>query len=395
MRSPRRPIGITRFDLVGLAVLLLVGAAAWGLVRASTLLVAPPRIRIADSERPVIGVAVKKDPAGGLRIQRAVSPAREAGIRVGDRLLELDGVPLESIEQLASAVAGSTPGQVFRLAGRRNEDDGSEVSFLVTVEVARRRISPADEGLAYEDVAFPNPSGLTLRGWWIPAPARPDGRPAPVVVYGHGNGTDRRHWLPAAPRVHRSGVGQLLFDFAGRGESDGEVISLGAHEAGDLRAALDFLAGRPGIDPSRAALAGRSMGAVAAILAAAEDPRVRALVLDSPFADLGDLVDSQMARHHLPPALLRKPLFLLAGWRAGFDPDGVRPERAIPRVTIPILLFHGDSDELVPLEHAHRLEKAARGPVTFVPIPGAGHNGPRPDEVNDRIGTFFDHLLEP
>lgn len=395
MRSQKRPIRMTRFDAAGLAVLLLVAAAAWGLVRASTLLVAPPRVRISESDRPVIGVAVKRDPDGGVRVERVVPPARRAGIRAGDRLVELDGVPLDSPEQLAAAVADAAPGRVFRIGGRRRDDDGASSAFLIDTEAVRRPISPADEDLEYEEVAFPGPAGLTLRGWWIPAPSGADGRRAPVVVYGHGNGTDRRHWLAAAPRVHRAGAGQLLFDFAGRGESDGEVITLGAHEAVQMRAALDFLAQRPDLDATCAALVGRSMGAVAAILAAADDARVRVLVLDSPFADLGDLVDTQIARRRLPPTLLRKPLFLLAGWRAGYEPGAIRPERTIHDVHVPILLFHGEIDDIVPIEHARRLAAAAGGPVTFIPLPGEGHNGPRSDATIDRIATFLERLLAP
>ena len=395
MRTSRRRVGLTRIDLIAFVVLVLAGAAAWALVRGSTELIAPIRPRISDSARPVIGVSVRAAPQGGLRIVRVVSPAREAGLRPGDRVVAVDDRILTRPEELADLVQSAPEEHVFHVEARRPQENGLEGGVLVTLRAERRRVSPADEGLAFEDVTFKNREGLQLRGWLIPAAARPDGKRSPVVAYGHGNGTDRRHWLPLAARVHDAGIAQLLFDFAGRGESDGEVITLGAHEAGDLRAALDFLGARPELDGDRAALAGRSMGASAAIYAAAEDPRVRVVVLDSPFADLGSIVDERLRAMHVPPAIGRFPLFLLAGWRAGFDPARLRPVDAIAKVRVPILLLHGDRDALVPFSNAERLKKAAGGPVTFIPLEGQGHNGPRSDEIGDRIAMLLARVLEP
>jgi dipeptidyl aminopeptidase/acylaminoacyl peptidase len=186
-----------------------------------------------------------------------------------------------------------------------------------------------------------------------------------------------------------------LFDFTGRGESDGEVITLGAHEASDLRAALDALAARPEIDPLRLAIAGRSMGAVAAVYLAADDARVKALVLDSPFADLTSLADRLLSGHHIPAALVRPVLFDVAGWRAHYTPGSVRAVDAIRKVKAPILLFHGDKDMIVPFEDAVALKRAAGGPITLVPLVGADHDTPRPSTYQDRIVSFLRQTLPP
>jgi pimeloyl-ACP methyl ester carboxylesterase len=195
--------------------------------------------------------------------------------------------------------------------------------------------------------------------------------------------------LPVALPVHEAGFAQIFFDFTGRGESDGDVITLGAHEAGDLRAALDMLTARPEVDPRRLALGGRSMGAVAAILEAADDPRVGALVLDSPYADLEDTVDRAIGAYHLPPFLVRPVLLRFAGWRANFDPGAVSPRRTIGRVKAPILLLHGSADEIVPLADALALKSAAAGKTTLLTLEGQGHNTPRPQDAIDRIATFL------
>jgi len=270
-----------------------------------------------------------------------------------------------------------------RIEARRGAD-----GVLADVTVVVRAQSPKDEGLPYEDVAFRNAAGLTLRGWYIPPPSDGTGR-APGIAWGHGNAADRRHMLREALAVHEAGFAQILFDFTGRGESDGDVITLGAHEAGDLRAALDVLTARPEVDPRRLALGGRSMGAVAAILEAADDPRVEALVLDSPYADLTTTVDRAIGAYHLPAILVRPVLLRIAGWRANYDPSEVRPDKAIRKVKAPILLLQGSADEIVPPSDTLALKAAAGGKTVLLTLPGQGHNDPRPQQALDRIASFL------
>jgi len=388
----RRKVRFTRFDL-GLALLgvLLVVVCAF-LVQMSNLMISPPRPRISTSTRPILGVALRETNDGAVLVERAFGPAARAGLEAGDRIVRLDGLDSPSIEEFSSAVTSAPAGTAFTVEARRPLPNGIDSGILLKAESEARAISPAEEGVPFETVAFPNPAGLTLRGWYVPAPASVRER-APAVVYGHGNGSDRRQWLPLARRVHERGIAQLFLDFAGRGDSDGDVITLGAREAGDLVAGIDWLARRPEVDPDRIAAAGKSMGAVAAILAASRDPRIRVLVLDSPFADLGDVVDRAVRRRHLPPALLRPVIFRVAGWRASFDPASLVPERAIAEVVVPALLLHGEEDGLVPIEHARRLAGAAKGPVTLVPLAGEGHNTRRSRDTLDRVARYLEGSL--
>ena len=387
MTRIRRPVAFNRIDRwsIGLGVVLLGGAGF--VLWLSQAMVAPPRPRIATSQRPMIGLTLR-DGEGGARVLRAAGPSRESGLRAGDRIVAIDDLERPSSEALGEHVRSQADGAVVRIEARRGPAGAGETAVLANVPVSVRPISPADFGLPYEDVSFRNVDGLTLRGWYIPPPSEGTGR-APGITYGHGNGTDRRHWLPLAPAVRDAGFAQVLFDFAGRGESDGEVITLGVHEARDLRAALDLLAARPEVDPLRLALAGRSMGAVAAIFEAADDARVRALVLDSPYASLQTLVDRQIGTFHLPAWLVRPLLFKVAGWRANYVPASVKPVEAIRAVKAPILLLHGDQDTVIPYEQCRELRDAATSKVTFVPLKGLGHNTPRPPEVQDTMTAFL------
>jgi pimeloyl-ACP methyl ester carboxylesterase len=389
----RDRIAFTRIDRYVIGSVILVIAAASGLIYLSQAIVAPPRPRVSDSRRPTIGLALRRDD-GGVRVVRAAGPAHDAGLKTGDRIRSIDGANVKTVDDVLRAVAAASEGQSLNIEASRAGAGGDETSVLANVTVAVKNVSPDDWGLPFEEVSIRNADGLNLRGWYLPPPPVGDDR-APAIAYGHGNGTDRRQWLPIAVAVHDAGFAQLLLDFTGRGESDGDVITLGLHEARDLRAALDALAARPEIDPLRLAVGGRSMGAVAAVYLASEDARVKALVLDSPYAELGKLIDRTIAARHVPAFLLGPVLMRVAGWRAHYDPSSVRPIEVVGKIRAPILLFHGDKDTLIPYDDALRYKAKAGGPLTLVTLTGLDHNTPRPGSYEERIVAFLKQSLPP
>jgi uncharacterized protein len=389
----RVPIAFTRIDRWVIGGVVLAAGVAATLLYLSEAMVAPPRPRVSDSKQPTIGLSLRND-GGVLRVVRAAGPSAAAGLRKGDQITEIDGTATRSRDDVAGRVAAASDGQVMKIEAARDVPGGEATVVMSDVTVVVHDVSPADFGLKFEELAFRNADGLTLRGWYIPPPAE-DAERAPAIAYGHGNATDRRQWLPVAVAVHEAGFAQLLFDFTGRGESDGEVISLGWHEAGDLRAALDTLTARPEVDPLRLALGGRSMGAAAALFLAADDARVKAVVLDSPYADLAKVIDRTIASHYIPPTLVGPLLRKVAGWRAHYAPGAVRPIDAIGKVKAPILLFHGDKDTLIPYDDALRFKAEAKAPLTLVTLTGLDHDTPRPSSYEERIVSFLEQTLPP
>jgi putative phosphoribosyl transferase len=130
-------------------------------------------------------------------------------------------------------------------------------------------------------LVFRNSRGIALVGRLLMPPAA--GR-HPAVVFAHGSGSDRNspRNVAAAEALRARGFAAFLFDFTGHGESEGTMHdSTLQQQVGDLTAALDTLNGIDDVDRDRIGVVGASSGAAVAVLGAARDARIRALVLRS------------------------------------------------------------------------------------------------------------------
>ncbi len=246
-----------------------------------------------------------------------------------------------------------------------------------------RRVEP-------DIVEIPNRRGLTLRGNFYAAhPGR-----APAIVYGHGNASNRLEVLEIADDLLGAGFHVLALDFAGCGRSEGDLITLGHDEWGDLAAGLDWLAARTDVDPERLGLIGRSMGAASALRCAPRHSGVRALVVDSPFSDLAQLCREQAGKMGVP-VFPFWPLVRGFVWmRAGFDPADVRPVDSLEELAIPVLMIHGEQDELIGIHHAERLLAARPEATELWRLPGMGHNDVRRNGYGQRITRFLVRHLD-
>jgi hypothetical protein len=171
----------------------------------------------------------------------------------------------------------------------------------------------------------------------------------------NGNGGNRSLRAPLAAALARMGLAVLLFDYRGYGGNPGHPTEAGL--AADARAALDYLSGRPEVDPARVVYFGESLGAAVALRLATERPPA-ALVLRSPFSSLAEV--GQLHYPLVPVSLLLRDRYdsaALAG-----------------RLAAPLLVVAGDRDRIVPAGHSRRLFAAAPQPKRLVVLEGADHN---------------------
>jgi alpha-beta hydrolase superfamily lysophospholipase len=220
--------------------------------------------------------------------------------------------------------------------------------------------TPAAYDLPFEVLVVPSSAG-PLPAWFVPAPG---GRPAPAVVLVHGWESNRARMLPHARFLRAAGFATLMFDVRGHGDNPPETLPISAAEFGaDARAAVRLVAARP--DVTAVGVLGHSMGAIGAAIAAADDPRVAALVTTSAPSDPRRLTRRtfQLAGLTLPGPVAH-PLAALTT-RVYLRPRGHAPSAAsaaaaVARYAGPILIVHGARDEIVGADDALRLDRAAR-----------------------------------
>ena len=209
---------------------------------------------------------------------------------------------------------------------------------------------PSNLGLAYEDVVFTAGDGVRLHGWYVP------GSRDVTFLWFHGNAGNISNRLSNLKEMHHElAVNILIFDYRSYGQSLGTPSEQGTYL--DAIAALDSLRSREDVSIDKIVYYGRSLGGALAVELATQEPPY-GLVLESSFPSV--------------PYMARKANPLLPLWRllrTKYDSAA-----KVPRLQVPLLQIHGDSDDTVPLEAGSALFEAANTPKEFYVIPGADHN---------------------
>lgn len=237
----------------------------------------------------------------------------------------------------------------------------------------------------FEEVSFETGDGLVLWGWYL------SGRATATVILVHGFARDRSELLPEAGWLVAQGYNVLLFDTRAQGSSEGAHISLGFLEALDVSAAVGFAIGRSWQE--RVAVMGYSMGAVAAIQAAANDTRIQAVIAISPFATLRETINLRLGRLRL-----LAPLVIWWGERmTNLRVDDLRPEDVIAAISPrPVLIMQAGGDAVIPTDSGQRLYQAATDPKELWLVPDIAHVEFRevlPEAYRKRIIDFLERHL--
>jgi dipeptidyl aminopeptidase/acylaminoacyl peptidase len=190
----------------------------------------------------------------------------------------------------------------------------------------------------------------------------------------------------------------LAFDYRHRGQSDGAAVSMGLGEQQDLLGALDWIQQRDDVDHERIAVSGLSMGSVIALLVAAQDERVRAVVAECPYADQQAIMTRALRHYYHLPSF---PVGPLGRWvverRLGMATDRAQPLPIVDRIAPrPVFFIADEADAVVGPEEAMKLFEAAREPKRYWLIPNADHARgwqASPDEYERRVLEFLAEAL--
>ncbi|NTV29564.1 MAG: alpha/beta hydrolase [Candidatus Omnitrophica bacterium] len=208
--------------------------------------------------------------------------------------------------------------------------------------------SPADAGLAFEDVWFRAEDGVKLHGWFIPGDnARRN------MLYFHGNAGNISDRVEKMAFFRSLGFNVFVFDYRGYGLSEGRPDETGIFRDG--RAAFDHIASRADVGRLPTVLYGASVGGAVSIDVASLR-RPAALITEATFTNAKDV-----ARIYYPFV----PGFMIS---LKFESD-----RKITAISCPKLMLHSRTDEIIPYRLGRRLFEKAAEPKEFLEVRG-GHN---------------------
>jgi pimeloyl-ACP methyl ester carboxylesterase len=210
--------------------------------------------------------------------------------------------------------------------------------------------TPERAGLSYRELWLETDDAERLHGWWIDAPTDSIGH----LLLCHGNAGNVGDRVLHAALLAAAGFDLLLFDYRGYGDSSGRPSEEGTYI--DAAAARRSLLEQPGVDSGRVFYLGESLGGAVALDLALEHPPA-GLVLLSAFTGVRDL--GRVHYPFLPSALV---------------PDAYPAGRRIHELRSPVLVLHGERDEIVPLSQGEALFDAAPAPKRMHVFPGLGHN---------------------
>lgn len=247
------------------------------------------------------------------------------------------------------------------------------VGTMVTLNPRPDTSMPSQLGFPEaKEVTFHTVDGVRLEGWFVPA------RGDRVIVLVHGIYSNA--WDCQTPDVvrayHDAGFNVFLFDSRGQGKSGG-TLGLGWLERQDLRAVVNILLAR-GFKAGKIGIHGTSYGGATALLSAPQIPEIGAIVADSAFADVQDVMLGEIARRTGLAVRWTRPLLpglrFVAWLRYGIDFGETPPEKVIATIAPrPVLLIHGEQDSIVPVESLKRLHRAAPKNTSVWLLPGREH----------------------
>jgi len=228
--------------------------------------------------------------------------------------------------------------------------------------------NPADYGMEFETIDIATANDHQLHGWLMPAPKSPT-----TVVLMHGWGGNAEMTLTMAKPFYEAGLEVLVYDARNHGLSPDDSFSSLPKFAEDTSAAVDWLRALRSERTHKVVLVGHSIGAAAVLLAASKRDDIAAVVSVSAFAHPDALMRGEVARLKLPEFLVKMVLGYVQ-WKIGHSFDDIAPMNTICHITCPVLLSHGDVDQVIPYSDLERIAENCGGDhVTTMAIEGADH----------------------
>nr|WP_197969924.1 alpha/beta hydrolase [Mesobacillus harenae] len=219
-----------------------------------------------------------------------------------------------------------------------------------------------------------------------------------AVILAHGYKGSSEQMADITKFYFEQGFDVLKPDARGHGESEGDYIGYGWHERKDYLEWIDFL--REEQHAKSVFLHGFSMGAATVLMTSGErlPAEVKGIIADSGYTTVAEELAHQLKHmYKLPPVPLIQVTSAITKIRAGYTFGEASALEAVKNNKLPLLIIHGDKDELVPTEMGNRLYDAAKGDKDIWIVPGAGHTDAytvAEEEYQQRLQEFMASALK-
>ena len=218
------------------------------------------------------------------------------------------------------------------------------------------RATPADVSLPFSRLAVAS-HDRTLIGWWVRAQPVDSGKPAPALLFFHGNRSAISDYVPLQRFLHRQGISSMVFDYSGFGASGGEPTL--THAVEDAAAVARVFSDSAGAEARKVAM-GTALGATVLLQAIdSVQPHVSGIVIEGVDASVRE---SAVRAGHVPDRLA--PLL----------PEIGNNVVAANRVRVPVLALHSVADSRVPFADAERVVNAITARASLVKHWRRGHS---------------------
>lgn len=217
--------------------------------------------------------------------------------------------------------------------------------------------TPRKYGYQFENINFTSKDGTKLHGWFLPSKLGSQNAKA-TIVYSHGTSGSLAYHFGFVDWLIDAGYNVWMFDYRGYGQSEGKTNKRGIIE--DTVAAFKYIKTRKDIAQDKLISFGHSLGGAKSIAALAEyAPKgLRGVVVMGSFAsyrDMASKIGGNIGKHMVS--------------------DTYNPEKLVKKLpNVPVLVIHGQKDEIVPFSHGKRIFQNANNPKLLIKPERGDHN---------------------
>lgn len=209
-----------------------------------------------------------------------------------------------------------------------------------------------------EEVSIQTSDKKTITGWYIKSQ-----KSDKVIILVHGLNSSRTfefagRFSEFGAEMNRQGFSILMIDLRGHGQSSDSRLTFGITERNDIIAAVNWLK-QKGFKPQKIGVLGVSMGSASVIGAAANDPDIAAIVIDSCYAEVYPIMQKHWQTASGLPEIFLPSTMMFGHLLTGHDPTSSKPVQEISSIAPrPVLIIHSKVDPYTPVENAYKLKEA-------------------------------------